>query len=57
MAGTEKENQAVRWGGLLVVVGVIGGVIVGFNLPTIALSATGVITVVVGLVVGNRGTQ
>ena len=53
MAGTNKQNQAVRWGGLLMVAAMIGGLVVGFNLLTIGLFAIGAITLVAGLLIGR----
>lgn len=51
---TKQQNQAVRWGGLIMVAAVIGGLVVGFNIITIALFVGGLIALIVGLVMGSK---
>lgn len=50
----KKENPLTRWGGLLIIAAVLGGIVAGINLVTIGILAVGVVLVVVGLVQGKK---
>lgn len=53
-APAKKENPLTRWGGLIIVAAVVGGLVVGINLLTIGILVVGVVLVVVGLVKGKK---
>ncbi len=52
-APAKKENPLTRWGGLLIVAAVVGGLVAGINLLTIGILVVGATLVVVGLVKGK----
>ena len=52
--GAKKQHPAARWGGLLMVAAIIGGLVVGFNILTIGLFVAGLVALIVGLVLGKK---
>lgn len=54
MPKSKAENSVARWGGLILIAGIIGGFAVGFNIITILLMVGGILAMIVGVIMGKK---